>query len=428
MPLEVTIEKLVYGGDGLARTPEGIVLVPGALPGEQVTIELEPAKRGVRRAQLLSIQSPSPHRAVPPCPYFVDCGGCQHQQIAYEQQLQWKRDILQECFERIGKLKLELPIETSAAEPWAYRNRIRLHARKTGARFEMGFEKPASNEICGITSCGISSPALQKAIGALSDGKLFASGPDGEFEIELFATDQDRELMATITSELPVIRHIGDAWREALPEFVAISWLERPKSPRSGERNPWPVSWGPGGVTVRVGEFHYRVSHGSFFQTNRFLLTEMIEQTLDDLRGERALDLYAGVGFFSLPLARRFTHVVAVESHPAAAGDLQTNMGVAINQVYPYATTAEGFVSSRPSRQPWDLIVVDPPRHGLATPVRAALTELKPKQIVYVSCDPTTLARDVAGLVGAGYKMTSVRLMDLFPQTYHMETIVHLSR
>lgn len=428
MLLNVTIEKLVYGGEGLARTPEGIVLIPGALPGEQVEIELEPAKRGVRRARLTQLATPSPDRIESQCPYFANCGGCQHQQIRYERQLDWKREVLKECFERIGKLKLEVPIGTISAKPWQYRNRIRLHARKAAGAFQFGFERTGSNEICSVGSCDISSPALQHAIGKLVDGELFADTQDGDIEIELFATDDDRELMATITASTAAPKTFGDAWRGALPTFSTVRWISTGPKNRHKSRPPITTTWGSGAVSVWVGDFHYRVSHGSFFQTNRYLLGEMIEAAMDDHRGERALDLFAGVGFFTLPLTRRFDHVVAVESHPQAALDLRTNAGVAVSQIHPYSATAEAFLASRAARQAWDLLVVDPPRHGLSAPVRAGLANLKPSRIAYVSCDPTTLARDAAALIGAGYKFSSIHLIDVFPQTYHLEVIAQLSR
>ena len=433
MSIEVTIEKLVYGGEGLARTPEGIVLIPGALPAEQVKIELEPAKRGVRRARLLEIMTPSPFRIAAPCPYFASCGGCHHQQTGYEQQLEWKRAILAECFERIGKLKIAAPINTIAAEPWGYRNRIRLHARKEGGTLAVGFQKPASNELCRVEDCAISAPALQETIQRLAAGELTDAFPTGAFEIELFASDNDRELLATITSGCPAPEHFGEAWQHLQPAYSSVSWIYQ-TVPATGGPNarlyapPRRTAWGGGGLTVRVDDFHYRVSHESFFQTNRFLLGKMIETAVGSLEGERALDLFAGVGFFTLPLARRFTHVIAVESHPAAAQDLQTNAGVAASKIYVYPSTTESFLSSKPSRQPWDLIVVDPPRNGLSTPVREAVVALKPKHVVYVSCDPTTLARDLAVLQTGGYNIASIDLIDLFPQTYHLEAIVHLSR
>jgi 23S rRNA (uracil1939-C5)-methyltransferase len=427
MSITVTIEKLVYGGEGLARTPDGIVLVPNALPGERVEIEPEPIKRGVRRAQLLHILEPSSYRNVPECPYFAECGGCHHQQANYEQQLAWKQAILAECFERIGKLKLDVPINTVASEPWAYRNRIRLHALKEGDAFRVGFQKPSSNELSTIENCAISAPSLQSQINELSSGSLSQAFPSGELEIELFDPNDGREFLATITSDSPAPENFGEIWKSAFQNYESVCWTYKPKASRPGAHPP-PVQkiWGSGAVTARVGEYHYRVSHESFFQTNRFLLEKMIATVLNDTTGDRALDLFAGVGFFTLPLTRRFKHVIAVESHASSSLDLETNAGFAPSQIYAYREVAEHFLASRASRQSWDLLVVDPPRHGLSKPVREAIITLRPRRMAYVSCDPTTLARDLAAF--NSYKIASIHLMDLFPQTYHIETIVHLTR
>jgi 23S rRNA (uracil1939-C5)-methyltransferase len=168
------------------------------------------------------------------------------------------------------------------------------------------------------------------------------------------------------------------------------------------------------------------VGHESFFQTNRFLIQKLVELAIGDLTGKRALDLFAGVGLFSLPLTRRFEKVAAVEENPAAAKNLESNLGVVGNRARCYHLTAEKFL--RTATPDWDAIVVDPPRHGLTNPVLDDLNRLRVRRLAYVSCDPTTLARDVAALCRSAYRMRSVHLVDQFPQTFHMETVVHLER
>jgi len=422
----VTIEKLAYGGEGLARTNDGIVLVPSALPAERVEIELEPMKRGVRRAKLVQIIEPSPHRIKAECPYFLECGGCQHQQVNYEKQLDWKKDILTDSLERIGKLKIELPIKVVAAEPWAYRNRIRLHSERAGDAFKIGFQKAASNELAFVGNCAISSPSLQEIIRTLSSEGVSHLFPEGTAEIELFDPNSGREFLATIVSDSPAPRDFGEAWKSVFPECKSVGWIHKNSNRQRGAHSA--LVWGDGGVTVRVGEYRYRVSHESFFQTNRYLLEQMIQTLLDEKSGDRVLDLFAGVGFFTVPLARRFKHVIAVESHHSSSLDLKINAGVAPSQIHAYPETVESFLASRPSRQPWDLLVADPPRHGLSKPVRERIIALQPRSIAYVSCDPTTLARDLAAFNSASYGIESIHLIDLFPQTFHVETIVHLSR
>ena len=168
------------------------------------------------------------------------------------------------------------------------------------------------------------------------------------------------------------------------------------------------------------------MGHESFFQTNRFLIQKLVEVAIGDLTGKRALDLYAGVGLFSLPLTRRFEKVAAVEENPAAAKNLESNLGVVGNRARCYHLTAERFLKT--ATTDWDAIVVDPPRHGLTNPALDDLNRLRVRRLVYVSCDPTTLARDIAALCRSAYRMRSVHLVDQFPQTYHLETVVHLER
>ena len=357
--LDVSIEKLVYGGDGLARTSQGVVLVPGVIPGERLSLRLEERKKGVRRGQLLELAERSADRVAADCPYFGRCGGCQHQHITYARQLALKQDILRECFERVGKIRLEVPVSATAAEPWGYRNRARLQIEKQGDAFRIGYHEPQSNTLCAVERCPISSPAINEVLAKLCAGagaELFPdTGPEGGIEMELFASDNDRTMLATVYSAAAPPLEFGDKLRSALPILESVCWRAR-----SG---PSETVWGSGAVTCRVGEFHFRVSHGVFFQTNRFLHDAMIQAVRQDLEGNRALDLYAGVGLFALPLARRFEKVAGVEADAAAARDLAANVGVVGGRARAFHKTAEKFLTVTSPN--WDLVVVDPPRNGL---------------------------------------------------------------
>jgi 23S rRNA (uracil1939-C5)-methyltransferase len=416
--LDVSIEKLVYGGEGLARTPEGVLLVPSVIPGERAQVLPEPLRRGVRRGQLVQVSEASADRVAAECPYFGRCGGCQHQHIAYARQLQLKQEILRECFERIGKLRLAVPIRVVPSEPWRYRNRVRLQVEKSASAWKVGYHEPSSHTLCAVDCCPISSPGLEAVIRELSRGALASLFPEGAAELELFAADADRSFWITVYSSQPAPDRFGEAWREALPAFASVCWHQRP----SGKD----TVWGEGAITYRVGEFHYRVSHRSFFQANRFLLEAMIEAAVGESTGGRALDLYAGAGFFTVPLARRFERVAAVESHASAARDLAANVGVAGTRVHSHQKVVESFLAT--TSHNWDLILADPPRIGLSKPVREHLGRLRPREFVYVSCDPTTLARDTAALVATGYEIVSMHLVDQFPQTFHIESVLHLKR
>lgn len=416
--LAVTIEKMVYGGDGLARTPQGVVLVAGVIPGERASVRLEERKRGVRRGQLLELAASSPDRIVPDCPFFGRCGGCQYQHISYPRQLERKQEILRECLERIGKIRLEVPITVAASEPWRYRNRARLRLEKQGQEFRLGYYETHSHCLCPVNGCPISSPAIHEAIAKLNEGAGAACFPDSAAELELFASDNDRSMLATVYSSAAPAPEFGEKLREAIPLLESVCWHD-PTQRRE-------TAWGTGAVTYRIGEFHFRVSHHAFFQANRFLHEEMIGAVTQDLAGTHALDLYAGVGFFAVPLARRFEKVVAVEADASAARDLAANLGVVGGRARAFHKSVEKFLSS--TSHNWDLVVVDPPRAGLTPSVRDPLRRVRAPRVVYVSCDPTTLARDLACLTPAPYRIRSVHLVDQFPQTFHIESVVHLEQ
>ena len=421
---EVTIEKMVYGGEGLSRTSEGVLLVPGVITGERARVLPEPARRGVRRGQLVELIESSADRIPPDCPHYARCGGCQYQHVAYPAQLEIKSQILAECFERIGKFHLEVPIQVIPSAPFHYRNRVRLQIEKDSSGFRVGYLEHASHRLVPVDSCAIAMPAIEDVVRELSHGMLANLFPEGAAELELFANESGSAVLATVYSPLPAPQGFGDGWRSALPQFESVCWSQT--SPRTRGTQLSDTVWGNGAITYRVGEFHYRVSHHSFFQANHGMLQPMIAAAMGSHAGARALDLYAGAGFFTLPLARRFERVAAVESHPASSRDLAANAGVMGTHVHVHHKTAEQFLAA--TSRNWDLVLADPPRTGLARAVTVGLRRLRAPRLVYVSCDPTTLARDLAALRDFAYRIESVHLADQFPQTFHIETIVHLTR
>ena len=417
--LDVSIEKMVYGGDGLARTPQGVVLIAGVIPGERASVRLEERRRGVRRGQVLELAETSPDRIAAGCPYFGRCGGCHYQHISYARQLELKQEILAECLERVGKIRLDVPISVAASEPWEYRNRARLQIEKQGSEFAIGYYELFSHRLCPVERCPISSPAINTVIAVLRQGVGAACFPDGHAELDLFASDGDRAAMlATIESPVAAPPGFGEKLRAAVPFLESVCWREQPARRET--------VWGSGAVTYRVGEFHYRVSHDAFFQANRFLHEGMIQAVTQDLAGAHALDLYAGVGFFTIPLARRFEKVAAVEAHGPSAQNLAANVGVVGLRARVYPKPVEKFLTT--ASHHWDLVLVNPPRSGLTPIVVEHLRRVRSRRLVYVSCDPTTLARDLAHLTPSPYQIRSVQLVDQFPQTFHIETVAHLEQ
>jgi 23S rRNA (uracil1939-C5)-methyltransferase len=441
--LELKIEKLVYGGDGLARLPADehgrgkAVFVPFVLEGETVEAQIIQQKPGFARARVERVVEASPHRVSAGCPYFAQCGGCHYQHASYEHQLEIKAAILKENLRRIAKLELDGDIVVHPSPPWNYRNRTRLRVRG-GPGFALGYFRFGSHNLLPVRECPISSPLINRAIEALW-GMGQAGGADPSItEIELFANHDDSQLMVEAFCEKcdshkdrnPASRSdqslnaCAEGLAHLLPEVggVAVFPQSRPDLPPSAEPEPI-VSVGSRHLKYETAQAAYRVSAGSFFQVNRHLIDELVGIVTQGRSGGTALDLYAGVGLFSAVLSREFEYVIAVEASPKSAADLKYNVPA---NVKPVRATVEQHLRNLAEKP--DLVVVDPPRSGLGEKLAHSVAELQAGAISYVSCDPATLARDLVPLRAAGYRVQQAHLVDLFPQTFHLETVMQLVR
>ena len=431
----LTIEKLIYGGDGLARLPADspnnkdrgrgkAVFVPFVLAEEKIEAVITEEKSGFARAQVDKIIESSPRRVPPPCPYFTRCGGCHYQHASYEHQLEIKKEILRENLRRIAKLELQCEIQVHPSPPWNYRNRSRLQVH-THPEFAAGYFRFASHEVLAVEECPISSPLINRGIAALWQTGRAGRAVEGVREIEFFANADDTKLLLEFLCAPEARRAAVRAWAEELcasmPEIVGVAAF---REPQKGVQEPL-VAVGAEEVTYQTKTSAYRVSAGAFFQTNRFLIDELVSMVTAGRSGELALDLYAGVGLFSTALACDYHHIVSVESSQTAASDLQYNLPVNGKAV---RAATESYFSEPKAREHVDLVVVDPPRSGLGDVVARALASLSAPRVTYVSCDPATLARDLVPLQAAGYRVEQIHLVDLFPQTYHLESVVQLVR
>jgi 23S rRNA (uracil1939-C5)-methyltransferase len=393
---EVAVEKWVYGGKGLARLEGRAVLVPYVLPGETVRVRVRRERPGLLEAELVEILTSVPDRVLAPCPYFRRCGGCHYQHAGYPFQVEHKRDVLIEVLRRIGKIAPPEPVGTVVGEPWQYRNRTQFHLHGR----EIGYMEAASHRLCAVEQCAICSPKINEALGALRSMLRERRFPRFLRSIELFTNESEVQLNV-LESEQPPARSFFEWCAERIPGTAA------------------------GSLDYPAAGYVFRVSHGSFFQTNRFLIDRLVECALEGAEGEAAVDLYAGVGLFSLPLASRFRRVTAVESGRSAFRDLEYNTARAGLSVQAVRSSSEQFLEAL--SDPPDFVLADPPRSGLGKTVVRHLLRLRPARIVIVSCDPATLARDLRTLVGGGYRLEGLTLVDLFPQTYHIESVARLS-
>lgn len=392
----VRIEKLVYGGEGLGRIDGQVVLVPFVLPREEVSMNASRVKNGLLRGSVLRILESAPERIVPRCEYFGVCGGCHYQHAEYAFQLEQKCQILRETLRRVGGINYDDEIPAISGDPWFYRNRIQLHFAK-GA---LGFHKAGSHDLCGIDHCYISSPTLVEVIAALRQAVTRPEWPDFLQSVELFTNETDVQL-TVVDSTRPVAARFFDWCRSFLPSLT-------------GE----PINYSTAGHCFQIGR-------RSFFQVNRHLIDALVEEVIGSASGSAAVDLYAGVGLFSVPLSTRFQQVTAVERGRSAFDDLERNATQANGNLEAVRAAAEEFLAKLENTP--DLIVADPPRAGLNHVITGELLRLKPANLTLVSCDPTTMARDLKKLLTA-YHVERLTLIDLFPQTYHFETVVHLRR
>lgn len=385
--VEVTIERILPGGAGLAHAEGRTLLVALAAPGDRVRVRVERVQGRVAFASIAEIIEPSPVRVEPLCPYFGLCGGCDFQQLSYEAQLNSKVGIIRDCLRRIAQLDftVEIPI-TASPSAWHYRSRAQW--QHDSQRKHLGYFERASHRVCDVAACPVLVPELEATLESLREQMKEGLLPEEVTELHAVAGDDGASLVP------PVPEH---PTRE---------------------------------VSRRIGDYRYHFSADGFFQINHELLEPLIATAIRDAQGETAVDLYCGAGLFTLPLASRFTRVIGVEANAGAIGYARRNLEDAQldNATLEIARVGDWLAENSDARAPVDFLLLDPPRAGAEDGALNGILALRPRHISYVSCDPATLARDLKGLTGDGYRLESVSAFDMFPQTHHVETVVHLKK
>ena len=427
----LSIEKLVYGGDGLAHADGNTVFVPYVLPGETVRAATKSKKKKLIWAELLEVTSTAKEREKARCTHFQKCGGCHYQHIPAAEQVRLKKEILKETLSRLGGITWDGPIHEHTAQPYGYRNRAQWAVR-SGMPRAIGYFLPGSSVIVPIDECPVLSPKLAQTFAKLQEMARSGILPNGIQEIEAFTDSSDEKIALNIAFErfARPAAELAAAFRASLGEIESLLLLNQ-------KTNKFELT-GPGYLIQEAGGYRFQVSHLSFFQVNRFLTEDLLKTVTDGTSGELALDLYAGVGFFTLPLARTFRRVISVDANLAATRDLRVNAENAKVQVTSHNEHAEEFLGKTQEKP--ELVVLDPPRAGLGAEGSAKLAKLGAPEIAYLSCDPSTLARDLAVLTGSQkkngdvpadrprFEISAMHLFDLFPQTFHIETLVRLRR
>ena len=437
-PFEFSPVKLIYGGEALGFRSGLTVLAPRVLPGERAEVEEFRRQKGVVHARPVRILEPSRERIEPQCSYFGRCGGCQYQHLPDAAQITAKVEILRETLRRLGKVKWEKPIPAHSGPAWNYRNQAQLKVGKpSDGAPALGFFEAESNRLIPIDACPILSPRLNALLAVLRSEPWINELASGR-EVELLADDRDEKVMLTLAGRWNA-QETETLARKCLAELAGVATV-------AVVQDASVRVFGEPHFIYRVGEFTYRISPTAFFQSSRFLLPELVTAVVaphfspaqaglkagatlltEEEAGGVAIDLFAGVGLFALPLAKRFEQVIAVEAHAQAAADLAANArAVPGNTIRAIAGTAFNFLRRCAQMEP-GLVVMDPPRAGVGVATLELLLALQPRRLHYVSCSPPTLARDLGFMLQYGYRLDSLELFDCFPQTYHIESLARLS-
>lgn len=404
---QVTMEKMVYGGDCMGHLPDGrAVFVPFVLPGEQVQVEIVEDKKRFAKGRPVSVVQASPDRISHRCIHFGICGGCQYQELDYAKQLEIKQAVMLDQLQRIAKID-DPPLQpiVPSPSPWNYRNYVQFHLGQHG---ELGYIAADGEHLLPISECHLPQDSINTLWPQIELGE-----ESGVFKLGIR--------------------------QDSFDEVMLIMEGEDPKPPEYGEDIPVSAVYTPpdARLTVLAGEDHlvftllgrnFMVSARSFFQVNTPMAEKMVHHLIDNLDfsgSPNAVELYAGVGLFSAFIAPKVSHLTAIESSGSACHDFAVNLDE-FDNVSLYEANAEDVLPSLEEKA--DLLVMDPPRAGLAPAVHDAIAKLHPRQIAYISCDQATLARDLKKLLLKGYRLISITPFDLFPQTSHIESIALMNR
>ena len=383
-PLVVTIERILPGGVGLAHAQGKTIFVSLATKGDVVRTRIDREQGNLLFASIVEILEPAPERIEPPCPYFGQCGGCDFQQMTYAAQINAKAEIIRDCLHRIAQLEVSKVDIVPSPSPWHYRARATWQIDPT--EHKIGYYEQGSRTVCDVEECAVLVPELQATLETV------------------------RKSLLKIPSELKHLDAVvGDSGVSLAPAFDRFETNE---------------------LSFQILGETYNYNAEAFFQVNQNILRDLLEFVLNGWSGKSALDLYCGVGLFTLPLARRFDKAIGIESNAVAVRFARRNLQRAglSNATIVANSVRDWLGSSTEKPASVDFLLLDPPRAGAESAVIKGILALAPARLCYVSCDPATLARDLKKLVAGGFSLEAIRGFDMFPQTHHVETVVHLTR
>ncbi len=428
-PLRLTIQSMAYGGKGVARHDGKVYFVRDTIPGDVVTAAIEQDNGRYADARIVTLLEASSLRQSSPCRYSDDCGGCQWLHIAYDEQLEWKRQFVNSALRRIGKLDKDIDVAIRRSpQALGYRNRVHLKLANFQGRLNVGYFRRQSHELVAIEVCGIADPRLNTVIAQLNQlacSTTFAGHLKLELQVFSAADQGDGRCISALffpepqnTEQHAATEHIATLLRD----FPAIIWAGSVMDVPNDMFLPF----------EQVGDLTFYSRPGLFQQVNLSHNAHMRTAVSDIIRAaqpRRIMDVCCGSGNFSLPAADGERYIEGVEANPASIACAQYNASQnnLHNTRYLAGDATRHLWKCARQHEVFDLIILDPPREGLYEGM-IPLANINPATIVYISCDPTTLARDIGSLCRRGYNITSVEAFDFFPNTYHVETLVVLQR
>ncbi len=428
--MQIEITGLNHSGEGVGRYEGKVYFVPFTVPGDLV--EAEPGKQARRYgyARLKEVIRPSPDRVTPLCSHMERCGGSNLHHIRYPAQLELKRTLVADALQRIGNLKEVRVLPTIGMEnPYHYRNKAVFHVQTDP--LAIGFYQTGSHTVIPVRDCLIV-PSEWGEILTFLENSLRALGQSAHdlSQVTLRQSHHNREIMLVLSGRNKILR--GSEWegiaREIKRRFPQVSTVAS-----SDGLDKARVLSGKGVLNERLADFEFAISPTAFFQVNTVMAEVLLQKVMEygmPTAGDTVIDAYCGIGTFSLPLAAKAGKVIGIEQNPAAVRDARRNAAAnEINNVEFISGDVEKVLTHiAPSLEDIDLLVVDPPRKGLTPAILQSIVKIKPRRMVYVSCNPGTLARDLSSLVTNGYGIKEVQPVDMFPHTAHVETVVLMSR
>lgn len=442
--ITIQIDDLSHDGAGVGRIDNLVIFIPGALPGEQIEAEIIEVRKNFGRGKLLSVLESSRSRITPPCPVYESCGGCQLQHLNYQAQLNHKKERVENALARIGNIEdISVNPVLEMEDPWRYRNKAQFHAAQIKGKLKLGYYRSGSRELISIEDClllpahftslikmletelnkqGIAAYSPKTKTGVLKHVIVKQSETTGEMMVILITRlslfPQGKSLAKKIMTENPCIKSVVHNINPNPKEILGKDFHQLAGSDR---------------IKEKLGALEFLISPPAFFQVNTKQATHLCEKVVEyaNLSGkETAFDLYCGTGTLSLWLAKDAKKVYGMETNPGAIEDVKANASLnKIGNVEFIAGQVEKTLPELLAKniKP-DLIVLDPPRQGVAISVLEEIAKVAPPSLIYVSCDPGTLARDLGILKDFGYKTLKIQPVDMFPQTGHVECCVLLYR